>query len=118
MFFSISVDVCKLMRDELWKWVECDDPNNDNPSSCKGWLRTRNSSLYNCDAFCKSLGPGYACYEAYKEEQPSSNCDVREENEMGCSGPNNDDYICGCERLRGSFIPVSKFNFISRRYKI
>ena len=77
------------------EWVQCDDFNNDNPKACKGWLRTPDRSVYNCDAFCASIG--YVCYEAYKEDEQTSACSVRAGNEVSCSGPDDDDYVCGCE---------------------
>jgi len=92
-----EIDVCKAMMDSpsIKEWIQCNEFGNDNPNSCKAYLKTRDTSLFNCDAFCASLG--YVCYEAYKEAHEDSNCGVRSGQEMSCSGPDSNDYVCGCE---------------------
>ena len=90
----------------LEEFVRCDDRNNDNPNSCKAYLKTTEERLYTCDQFCKDLH--YTCYEAYKEESEEATCPIREGNTLGCNGPKNNDYICGCEEngkyLNSSFL--------------
>ena len=94
----------------LEEFVQCDDRNNDNPNSCKAYFKTKEERLYTCDQFCKDLH--YTCYEAYKEESEEATCPIREGNTLGCNGPKNNDYICGCEEngkyLNYSFLKCTK----------
>ena len=116
MCSSWAVDVCEVMQQaSISEWVECDDFNNDNPNSCKAWFRIEDSSLQNCDAFCNSLG--YQCYEAYKEASETSECSVRDENEVSCSGPNDDDYVCGCQLVSSNIIQIAN-QFNLHKFKI
>ena len=81
-----------MQQASISEWIECDDFKNDNPNACKTWFRTEDRSVQNCDAFCSNLG--FKCYEAYKE---ASDCSFRSGNEVSCGGPDDDDYICGCD---------------------
>ena len=83
------------MKEEtsLGKFIKCDDDNNGNPKSCKVYLQSNRWNT--CEEFCESLG--YACYDAYKEAAESASCEVRGGSTIGCPGPSNDDYVCGCE---------------------
>ena len=77
-------------------------------------MTTNDINVYTCDKFCASLG--YTCYEAYKEASEDSSCPVRSGNVMDCSGPSNNDYICGCEK-EGEAQPLS-IKFIGTIYNI
>ena len=61
----------------LEEFVRCDDRNNDNPNSCKAYLKTTEERLYTCDQFCKDLR--YTCYEAYKEALEGATCPFEKE---------------------------------------
>ena len=78
----------------LEMFVECSNHNNKNPNACKAYLKFPN--YITCDKFCENLG--YACYEAYKEKDEAPECEVRAENHLDCSGPVNNDFVCGCEK--------------------
>jgi len=88
-----SATVCAAMQNQARDFIRCDD--NAGEGSCKGYLQVHNGAHYNCNGFCESLG--YTCYESYKEGSETAACPVRAGNTMDCSGPNNDDYVCGCQ---------------------
>ena len=78
----------------LEMFIECSNHSNKNPNACKAYMKFHN--YITCDKFCANLG--YACYEAYKEKAEEPECEVRTENPVDCSGPANDDFVCGCEK--------------------
>ena len=79
----------------LRKFARCSIQNHANSISCKGYVRF--DSLENtCNEFCKKMG--YTCYEAYKETDNDASCLVEKDNEIECSWPPNDDFVCGCEK--------------------
>ena len=78
----------------LETFLECSNHSNENPNACKAYMKFPN--YITCDKFCANLG--YACYEAYKEKAEDQKCEVRTEHTVDCSGPENNDFVCGCEK--------------------
>ena len=76
-------------------FVKCLNRNNNNPNSCKAYIEHGDIDT-TCNALCENLG--YTCYEAYKEEYEDESCIVRKGETMDCNGPQNNDFVCGCEK--------------------
>ena len=77
------------------KFIQCSNRNNDNPNSCKAYIDLDGIDT-TCGAFCENLG--YVCYEAYKEVEEDESCVARTGESLNCNGPENDDFVCGCEK--------------------
>ena len=77
------------------EFIKCSNRNNKNPESCKAYIKHGDIDT-TCDALCENLG--YTCYEAYKEEDEDEFCVARISESMNCNGPQNNDFVCGCEK--------------------
>ena len=78
----------------LEMFIQCANHSNGNANACKAYMKLPDYTT--CDKFCANLG--YACYEAYKEKAENQECEVRSGNPVHCSGPANNDFVCGCEK--------------------
>ena len=90
--------VCERMNEtrSIVEFVECNETPQDNPKSCKAYLKT--DTRQTCGEFCENAN--LTCYDAYKEADDangSAQCEVREGSPRGCPGFIDDDYVCGCE---------------------
>jgi hypothetical protein len=83
------------MKSASTNFIKCLSRNNDNPNSCKAYIAHGDIDT-TCDALCKHLG--YTCYVAYKEVEENELCVARTGESMNCYGPENNDFVCGCEK--------------------